>query len=312
MTAFKVSIVVPAFNEATNLEISAQKIIEQLVGHDYELIFVDDGSSDDSLAILEAMHKANPAVQYLSFSRNFGHMAALKAGIDHSTGDCVISLDADLQQPPSYIPIFIAKWQEGYDIVYTQRRPSADNSALKNLTSKSFYGLMNGLSEVNFEEGTADFRLIDKAVADIIKNTKEYNLFIRGFISWVGFKQFKVEYDPAKRHSGITKYSFKKMFALALNGITSFSVKPLQLSTIIGAIISVLAFIYGIYAVCIHLFTNRAITGWTSLLVSVLFIGGLQLLMLGIMGQYLGKLFIQSKQRPDYIIRKTSLGTGIK
>ncbi len=303
-----ISIVVPAFNEETNVRILAEKVKEVLADtYLYELIFIDDGSSDNTLAMLKSLHAEQPNVHYLSFSRNFGHQSALKAGLDAASGDCVISMDADLQHPPALLPTFIQKWKEGYDIVYTQRVESDDLSFLKKQTSTGFYKLLNQLSEIELEAGTADFRLMDRKVVNIVKNSSESNLFLRGFIAWMGFKQHKIAYEPDARFSGTSKYTFKKMFALAINGITSFSIKPLQMATYLGASISLLSFLYGLYAIYAHIFTDKAETGWTSILTSILFIGGLQLLVLGIIGEYLGKVLMQTKARPDYLVRESSI-----
>lgn len=302
-----ISIVVPAFNEETNVKVLAEKVGEVLGNrYKYELIFIDDGSSDNTLAVLKQLHAKHEHIHYLSFSRNFGHQSALKAGLDAATGDCVISMDADLQHPPILLPTLIQKWEEGYDIVYTQREESEDLSFFKRKTSAWFYQTLNKLSDIELEAGTADFRLMDRRVVNVVKNTGESNLFLRGFIAWIGFKQYKIPYQPDARFSGASKYTFKKMFALAINGITSFSIKPLQIATYLGATISMLAFLYGLYAIYAHVFTDKAQTGWTSILTSVLFIGGLQLLVLGIIGEYLGKVLMQTKSRPDYLVRESS------
>lgn len=307
MSSQKISIVIPSFNEEDNIAVVAEKVIEQLKGFEYELIFVDDGSKDKTLGHLKILNASNPNIHFLSFSRNFGHMAALKAGLDAATGDCVISMDADLQHPPRLLPEMIAHWQEGYEVVYTVREESKDNSWFKNKTANMFYSLLNKLSDIELEQGAADFRLLDRKVVEVIKKSGEINLFLRGYIAWVGFKKFKIAYQPDKRFSGVTKYTFKKMFRFALNGITSFSIKPLHFSTIIGVIISGFAFLYALYALWVYFFTEQAITGWASVLISVLFIGGIQLLMLGIIGEYLGTIVVQTKGRPDYIVSESSL-----
>jgi len=302
-----ISIVVPAYNEECNLPLLSQKIAE-IMGdsYTYELIIIDDGSRDATLPLLRELHASNSSVHYLSFSRNFGHQSALKAGIDAALGDCVISMDADMQHPPELIPLMIEKWKEGFDIVHTQRRDSASAGFFKRRSSHLFYAFMNSVSDIRIEEGTADFRLLDRRVAQLISGSSEYNLFLRGFISWIGFRQIHLPYEPAPRFSGTSKYTLRKMINLAINGITSFSIKPLRIATFLGLIISILAFLYAFYAIFIYLFTTRAIAGWTSVLVSILFIGGLQLFVMGIIGEYIGKILLQSKQRPDYIIAESS------
>ncbi len=303
-----VSIIVPAFNEEGNIEAVAEQIKQQAEQfRKYEIIFINDGSTDATAKKLRMLHRSNPNIQFISFSRNFGHQSALLAGIHHASGDCIISMDADLQHPPAMIPQLVSKWQEGFDIVTTIRDDSQNTSWFKRSTSSVFYKLMNRLSNITLEEGTADFRLIDRSVAQVISNSREYNLFLRGYIAWLGYKQCMVPYIPHQRQSGKTKYSFGKMMMLAINGITSFSVKPLRVAMILGTAISLLAFIYAIYAIYVYLETNEAVPGWTSVLVSILFIGGLQLLILGIIGEYLGRTLMQTKQRPDYVIMEKSL-----
>lgn len=305
----KISVVIPAYNEAENLPEVAVRIKEHLSNrYERELIFVDDGSYDDSQRVLRELREADPEVHYVLLTRNFGHQSALRAGLDYATGDCIISLDADLQHPPRLIPELLTHWLAGYDIVYTQRCDDEKVPWLKRRTSLAFYGLMSKLSSVNFEPGTADYRLIDRRVADVVRASPDVELFLRGFIHWIGFRQKRIEYIPEPRFRGTTKYTVRKTVKLALNGITSFSVRPLQFATLAGAAVSGLAFLYAFYALYILLFTSRAIAGWASVLVSVLFIGGIQLLVLGIIGEYLGRLFVQSKQRPPYLVRETDSG----
>ena len=306
---WKVSVVIPCYNEATNLRVLYDALIDVLApfGWHYELIFVDDGSRDGTLTELERLHNLDPSAHFLSFSRNFGHQPALKAGLDAATGDCVISMDADMQHPPALIPQLVQKWQEGYDVVYTRRLEDKRLPLRKRLTSRFFYRVMNNLSDMEIEEGTADFRLLDRTVVNVLQQLPERDLFMRGLVKWVGFKQFCIDYEPAERFSGVSKYSFGKMFVFALNGITSFSVKPLRLAMLIGFALSLVGFGYGVFAFASFFFTDWNASGWTSVIMGVLFIGGLQLVMLGIIGEYIGKLFMQAKQRPSYIVQKTSL-----
>ncbi len=307
MNAFKVSVVVPGFNEEENIP----HLIRTLTGvlnryQDYEIIFVDDGSHDNSHSVLEKIHQTDSKVQYILLSRNFGHQNALKAGLDHATGDCVISMDADMQHPPELIPELVEKWQEGYDIVYTRRAADPSLPVFKRRTSSLFYRWMNFFAEVEIEEGTADFRLLNKTALHAFQKFSENDLFIRGLIKWIGFRQYCITYDPHQRMAGKSKYSFRKMFSLALKGITSFSIKPLRFSVVIGFVISGLAFLYGIYILYVYLFTGKTVSGWTSVIISILLIGGLQLIILGVIGEYLGKLFLQAKNRPSYIVRKNT------
>jgi glycosyltransferase involved in cell wall biosynthesis len=307
-TDYKISFVIPAHNEEGNLNPLTDQLLSIIDRNvQYEIIFVDDGSTDNTLPAIKKLQSENKQIHYISLSRNFGHQNALKSGIDHSTGDCVISLDADLQHPVNLISEMIQLWQKGNDIVYTIRKDHKTVSLLKRFSSRFFYRLINLFSEITLEPGAADFRLIDRSVADVIRNNHEYNLFIRGYISWLGFKSAKILYSADERLSGKTKYSFKKMMSFAIDGLTSFSIKPLRIAIFVGAFISFLAFIYALYAIYIYAFTDRVMTGWTSLLVSVLFLGGLQLLFLGFIGEYIGRIFIQTKNRPSYVIRESDL-----
>ena len=302
------TLVVPIMNEQGNIITLFNRIVASLENIiSFDLIFVDDGSTDDTLAEIKKLTKQYSNVKFLSFSRNFGHQNALRAGLDFATGDAVVSLDGDLQHPPEVIPQLIEKWQEGYEIVYTLREDDEDTSFFKKKTSSLFYKLINYLSDVDIDEGSADFRLVDKKVLEVLKDIRENPVFYRGITKWIGFKQFALPYKVEKRQWGTTKYSVKKMFSFAILGITSFSVKPLRLSMLFGLFFTFLAFIYAIYAIWIKLFTNDAIAGWTSLIILISFIGGIQLILLGVLGEYLGKLFMESKNRPAYIIKEKNI-----
>lgn len=304
----KLSIVIPIMNEEGNIIKLIDRILNVLKSFEnWEVIFVDDGSTDNTLSVIKKEAEKNSRIKYLSFSRNFGHQNALRAGLDFAVGDCVISMDGDLQHPPELIPKLIEKWQEGFDVVFTLRQDDPKISFFKRKTARIFYALMNKFSDVKIEPGAADFRLLDRKVVEVLKTIREDNIFMRGMVSWVGFKQTAIEYLPEERQWGKTKYTFKKMFKFAIAGITSFSLRPLHLSTIVGYIIAGLAFVYGLYAIFIKIFTEKAISGWTSVLAGVLFIGGMQMIMLGILGEYLGKLFIESKKRPNYIIKEKKI-----
>jgi dolichol-phosphate mannosyltransferase len=298
------SIVIPTFNEEGNIEILYSKLIETLTPlelDEFEFIFVDDGSQDRSLEIVKKLSIDDPRVKYISFSRNFGHQPALKAGLDHAQFAGVVSLDADLQHPVKLIPEMIEKWKNGAEVVYTKRK-DVSLPWFKRTTSKLFYRIINTLSQIKLEDGVADFRLLDQKVIHALRAYKESNLFIRGLIPALGFKQESIDYTPHKRFAGETKYSFSKMIRFALTGITSLSAKPLYFSIYFGVFFAMLAFIYGLYAIYIFAFGHEAIPGWTSIIASILLIGGIQLIMIGIIGIYLGKVFAQSKGRPNYII----------
>jgi polyisoprenyl-phosphate glycosyltransferase len=302
-----ISIVVPCFNEKDNLSFLNQRLQKvfkkQSKGkYNFRIVFVNDGSSDNTLHEIAELRKQFSNIDYISFSRNFGHQQAIKAGIDHVNSDAIITMDADLQHPPELISEMITSWEKGFEVVNTKRLDSRNQSFFKKLTSRSFYVLLNKLSYVKIESGTADFRLLDRKVIEQLRNFTEQNLFFRGVIPWLGFNQHTIGYYPDERKFGTTKYTAKKMLSLAITGITSFSIKPLRISIVIGLLLSVLAIIYMLYAIYIGTFTEKAIPGWTSVIVSVLFIGGLQLLMLGIIGEYIGKIFIENKKRPPYIV----------
>ena len=289
---FKVSVIIPVFNEEGCVPVIIERLTRILtVYSDYEIIFIDDGSTDSTLKRVKDIRNNNPKVHYLSFSRNFGHQNALRAGTRYASGDCTISLDGDLQHPPELIPVLINKWLDGYDIVYTIRKDPEKLSFFKKVTSRVFYKIMNVISDIKFEHGEADFRLIDKIAAKELNKLSENSIFFRGIVKWLGFSQTSIEYTPDKRISGSTKYSAKKMVALALSGITSFSVKPLRVSTFIGTSIAFLSLLYGFYALYIKMFTHNTIEGWTSVFFMVTFIGGIQLIMIGILGEYIGNLF---------------------
>jgi glycosyltransferase involved in cell wall biosynthesis len=302
----ELSVVIPVFNEEDNIPLIYKKLVDVLspITPDFELIFVNDGSSDKSLVSMKTLTENDNRVYYLSFSRNFGHQNALKAGLDHANGEAVISMDADLQHPPELIPDMLALWKEGYDVVYTIRQNINRISWFKKTTSTLFYKIVNVLSETKLEEGTADFRLLDQKVVTVLRTFNERNLFFRGVIPTLGFQQIGITYLPRDRFSGKSKYSFSKMLKFALTGITSSSTKPLYFSIYVGLIFALTAFIYALYAIYIALFTTEAVTGWTSIIASILFIGGVQLIMIGIIGIYLGKLFSESKNRPVYIIEE--------
>lgn len=304
----KISVIVPCFNEEEGLKTFNKALITALPEkYDYEVIYINDGSSDQTYQVITELARENQRIKYISFSRNFGHQNALKAGYDYASGNCAISLDADLQHPPEVIPILISKWEEGFEIVNTLRHDHHSISFAKKASSGLFYKIMNKLSDVQIENGMADFRLIDQKVLKQLKLFHENFLFFRGMIPWMGFKQTVVPFTANERFAGTSKYTFKKMLKFASAGVTAFSVRPLKLSIYLGTAIAVIAFLYGLFAIYIHFFTDKAVTGWTSVIISVLFVGGINLLVLGIIGEYLGKLFIENKRRPNYLISDTNL-----
>ena len=306
----KIDIVVPCYNESENIRPLYQAIkdvfTKELPAYDFNLLLVNDGSKDSSLLILQQLAKEDERVKYLSFSRNFGHQLAVKAGLDHAFAPAVISMDADLQHPPTLIPTLIRKWEEGAQVVATLRTYPEEISKKKRKSSQQFYKLLNLLSDIEIKEGSADFRLLDQAVVEVIRHMRENEPFLRGMVPWVGFTQVYVPYTAQARYAGETKYTIKKMFQLALSGVTSFSVKPLYFAVFLGFFFSLLSVLYVPYV--IYSFLNGSeISGWASLIMTIVFFGGLQLIILGIIGVYIGKIFTQTKERPAYIIQEKHL-----
>lgn len=299
------SVVAPVYNEAPTLPLFCQRVVAALepLGEPFELVLINDGSRDGSLEVMQALHEQDPRIKVVNFSRNFGHQIAITAGIDYARGDAVAVIDSDLQDPPEVIPELIAKWREGYGIVFAQRAEREGETWFKKATAAFFYRLIRRITNVNIPVDTGDFRLMDRRVVDTLKRMREHHRFMRGLSVWVGFRQTGVEYRRAARHAGETKYPLNKMIRFALDGITSFSYLPLQLATYLGFVvagISMLALIAVIIARLTGSQTN--FYGQASTLVSVLFLGGIQLIFLGIIGEYLGRIYDEVKRRPLYIV----------
>lgn len=301
-----VSIIVPIYNEEENIIELHKRLesVEQKSNLEFEYIYVDDGSKDNSFKLLKAMSLQKKQIKVLRFSRNFQHQEAVTAGINNCTGKCAVIIDADLQDPPELILEFLENWKNGYHVVYGQRNNREGESWMKLLTAKLFYRTLRKITDIEIPVDTGDFRLIDRKVIDIFNQFKEDKKFIRGLISWSGFKQKAVAFDRSPRLHGSTKYTYKKMFNFAWRGITSFSNFPLQVSTYLGFFSSVVAFAYILYVLYLVLFTDQTIQGWASVMVVTLFFGGVQLIVLGILGQYIGNIHLQTKERPSYIIEE--------
>ena len=301
------SVVVPVYNEEVVVFESYKRLKEVLESlHEaYELIFVNDGSRDATPDIVRSICEADSTVHFIDFARNFGHQTAITAGMDYASGEAVVVIDADLQDPPEVIPAMIAKWREGYDVVYGKRAERKGETLFKRFTSAAFYRVLQKLTDVDIPVDTGDFRLIDRKVCDALKLVKERNRYIRGIISWLGFRQTGVEFVRDKRFAGETKYPFKKMLRFAFDGITSFSVRPLKLSSYVGGIVSFVGFIYLLVVMYEKLFTNLTVTGWTSMMAVSLFFNGVVLMMLGIIGEYIGRIYDEAKGRPLYVVRET-------
>ncbi len=300
-----VSILVPCHNEQDNLhELYARlTAVMSSLDYGYSIILIDDGSTDRSIELMTNLTRQDERVCVLEFSRNFGHQAALCAGLDFADGDAVIMMDGDLQHPPEMIPVLISKWCEGYEIVSTVRNDPSQTPVYKKLTASLFYKIINILAKINIPPNSADFRLLDRKVVLQFRRLNEKTKFFRGLVNWVGYRQFIIPYDAEPRQAGTSSYTLMKMLRLALDGITSFSSFPLQISTLIGIVVSSLSFVYAGYAIYMKLFTNLAFSGWASVLVSVLFLGGIQLLSIGIIGEYINRIYTETKARPTYIIR---------
>lgn len=303
-----ISIVIPVCNERGNLPLLMEEIktVFSQLAYDYSLIFVEDSSTDGTLEYIKDCAQKTNNIFYVALTKSFGHQNALKAGLDRSRSDAVIMMDGDLQHPPALIPSLIKEWENGNDIVYTIRNDHKEISKMKKLTSNLFYEVINNLSEIELEPGTADFRLMSKRVVEVFSQFTEADIFMRGMIKWMGFQQIGIEYTAANRSSGISKYTVKKMMRLALQGITSFSTKPLYIAAYLGLFFSVCSILYIPYIV-ISLVTGHYVSGWASMIATIAFFGGLQLMILGIIGIYLGKLFMQSKNRPHYIVKESNL-----
>ncbi len=306
--AKKVSIVIPVYNEEQNIDFIAKEILAVLekLNYTFELIFIDDGSRDSTLEKIQLLSQKHSNIFNIELTKNFGHQNALKAGYDYATGDCIISMDGDMQHPPELIGLMLTQWENGYDIVSTQRTYPAATSIFKKSGSNLFYKIINALSDTKIEKGSSDFRLIDRQVANTLKNLTENSIFMRGLINWLGFKSTKIAFNANQRHAGISKYPFKKMLKFAITGITAFSVKPLYMAVYLGFVFSTLSLFYIPYVIYAH-YQGEDVAGWASVIVTIVFFGGLQLIILGIIGIYIGKLFIQSKQRPNYIVRTTNI-----
>lgn len=299
------SVVVPIFNEEEVLSPFYERLknVMNSLNGDYEIIFVNDGSTDHSMDELLKLRQSDSRVKIIEFSRNFGHQIAITAGLDHTNGQAIIIMDGDLQHPPEIIPKLIQKWKERFELVYTVRKETKDASFFKNLSASVFYSLMNKIGDIQIPKHGADFRLVDRKVLESLKLLRERSRFMRGLFNWVGYSQTSVEFEADARYAGATKYSLKRMIQFALDGITSFSSFPLRISTYFGFLVSAMSFLYAAFAIYARLFTQIALPGWTSILVAVLFLGGIQLITIGLLGEYIGRIYDEVKQRPLYLIK---------
>ena len=304
----KISLVVPVFNEEDTIPIFYKTVREfdELKEHEVEIVFINDGSKDSTEAIINALALSDSMVKALSFTRNFGKEPALFAGLDNATGDAVIPIDVDLQDPIEVIPHLIAKWQAGADMVLAKRTDRSTDGRLKRKSAEMFYKLHNKISNPKIEENVGDFRLMSREIVENIKLMPERNLFMKGILSWVGGKVDVVEYARAERVAGSTKFNGWKLWNLALEGITSFSTFPLRIWSYVGLFVAGLSFIYGVWMIADTLFFGNPVRGYPSLLVSVLFLSGVQLIGIGVLGEYIGRIYIETKERPKYIVKAGS------
>jgi glycosyltransferase involved in cell wall biosynthesis len=313
MVAPLLSVVVPVKNEEDGILPFVQRVGAILDGiardSGWEILFVDDGSTDATLAAIVAANQRDPRVRALSLSRNFGKEAALSAGLDHARGDAVIPMDVDMQDPPEVLPEMVASWREGHEMVFGVRRCRSSDGWAKRVTASLYYRAHNAVSSDKIPENAGDFRLMDRKVVDVIRAMPERNRFMKGLFAWAGFRQAAVEYDRAERETGKTKFNYWKLWTLALDGITSASTVPLRIWSYVGALVALFALGYaGFIAFDTMVFGNR-VPGYASIMTSVLFLGGVQLISLGVLGEYVGRILTETKQRPLYVVRDT---VGIK
>lgn len=308
----KISLVVPVFNEEDAIPIFYQAVRQELVDYEVEIVFINDGSTDGTEEIINALSVSDSLIKPISLTRNFGKEPALFAGLEYASGDAVIPIDVDLQDPISAIPLLIEKWQSGADVVLAKRTDRSTDGHMKRKTAEWFYRLHNKISNPKIEENVGDFRLMSRETVEHIKLLPERNLFMKGILSWVGGSVEVVEYTRAERIAGDSKFNTWKLWNLALEGITSFSTFPLRMWTYIGLLVAGLAFIYGAWMIFDTLAFGNPVHGYPSILVSILFLGGIQLIGIGVLGEYIGRIYMESKQRPRYIIKNGILKTSSK
>lgn len=308
-----ISIIIPIYNEEKNIFNLYDRLtgVMQTLGKSYEFVFVNDGSRDNSLALIKTLAQRDEKVKYIDFSRNFGHQIAVSAGLDFTSGQAVVIIDADLQDPPELIIDLYNKMQDGYEVVYARRRKRQGESYMKLLTAKYFYRILSSITSVDIPVDTGDFRIMSNKIVQVLRNMPERNKFLRGQISWAGFKQTYVEYDRSERAEGVTGYTYRKMIRFALDGITSFSDFPLKVATMAGFTVSGVAFLVMLYALYVHYVSENTVPGWTSIILAVLFLGGIQLISIGIIGEYISRISYNVRSRPLYIIGETNLPASV-
>ena len=310
----EISIVVPLYNEEKNIRLMYDRLVSSIlkITSNFEIIYVNDGSKDNSFLELLKLSNEDERVKYINFSRNFGHQIAVTAGLDYSKGTAVVIIDGDLQDPPEVIPEMYAMYKEGFEVVYGQRLKRKGDNFFKKITAKYFYRILKKITSINIPLDTGDFRLIDQKIVKDLKNMPEQNKFLRGQIAWLGYRQTSVFFERDERKFGETGYPFSKMLKFALDGITGFSDVPLQFVTKTGIFISFISFLVILYAIFSHFILERTITGWTSLIISSMFIGGVQLISVGIIGEYISRINKNVQNRPLYIVSETNIEANTK
>jgi dolichol-phosphate mannosyltransferase len=306
------SIIIPFLNEEEVLPETCRRLIKVMeeMGEPFELLFIDDGSTDGSAALIDAAADRDRRIRMISLSRNFGQQAAVMAGLEHARGKAMVIIDADLQDPPEVIPRMAEKWRQGYSVVYGQREKRKKETFFKKFTSRAFYRVLNALCDIPIPLDTGDFRLMDRQVCSVLCGLREHSLFFRGLVSWVGFRQTKVTFVREGRFAGETKYPLRKMVNLSLDAITSFSYKPLRLAGYLGFFLSGMSFLMLLYVVWEKLFTDRTVQGWSSLMTMSLFFHGVTLILLGVLGEYIARIYEETKNRPRYIVERQTPAEG--
>jgi dolichol-phosphate mannosyltransferase len=309
------SVVTPVYQEEEGIREFHRRLTSALValppGIGYEVVYVNDGSTDRSLELLRGIATTDERVRVVSLSRNFGHQRAITAGVDHATGDAVVVIDSDLQDPPEVILEMVERWRKGFKVVYGVRTSRAGETRFKLWTSKLFYGIVDRMSEVSLPRQAGDFRLLDRAVVDVLVDMPERNRYVRGMVAWVGFAQCGVEYERDARYAGQTNYTLVKMVHLAFDGITSFSDRPLRFAAKCGALVTALSFAFALWVVGASIVDpSGGSRGWPSLMAAVLFLGGIQLLSIGVLGEYVGRTYRETKGRPHYVVEETITGSN--
>ena len=305
----KISILIPCYNEEQSLPLlypELVKLMDANPGYEWELMFVNDGSKDNTLAVLQQLRQQDGRVNYVDLSRNFGKEAAMLAGFDHVTGDCMVIIDADLQHPPTLIPEMIKWWEQGYDDVYAKRKSRGKESWLRKRLSLQFYKILQRSSRFEVLQNVGDFRLLDRCCINALRQLRESERYTKGMYSWIGFKKKEIEFEQGDRIAGESSWNYRQLFSFAIDGITSFTNAPLRISTVVGFVVSLCAFLYMIYVFFKAVIFGDPVQGYPTLVILILFLGGIQLLSLGIIGEYIGRIYNETKNRPDYIVREVN------